>query len=177
MRPAHGSSAELRWWNGSTGRSVSSRRVAESVRRTRTTRPRGPRSKTWLITGTSSGLGRRLTERLLERGDRVAATLRDPSALDGLRAVHGDRLWVARLDAYDATSAGDTRRAIAGGAFPIPGDAAKVVDAMIASADAPEAPLRLALGPDTFEDVGRDLRARLDALEAQRDLAFSVAVD
>ena len=41
-------------------------------------------SKTWLITGTSTGLGRLLTERLLERGDRVAATLRRPGALDDL---------------------------------------------------------------------------------------------
>ena len=39
-------------------------------------------SKTWFITGTSSGLGRLLTEQLLARGDRVAATLRRPEALD-----------------------------------------------------------------------------------------------
>lgn len=57
---------------------------------------------TWFITGTSSGFGRLLTERLLERGDRVAATLRGPAALDDLRAAHGDRLWVARLDVTEA---------------------------------------------------------------------------
>ncbi|WP_408525529.1 hypothetical protein [Paraburkholderia fungorum] len=34
--------------------------------------------KSWFITGTSTGLGRVLTERLLARGDRVAATLGDP---------------------------------------------------------------------------------------------------
>jgi NAD(P)-dependent dehydrogenase (short-subunit alcohol dehydrogenase family) len=33
-------------------------------------------SKTWLITGASSGLGRLMTERLLARGDRVVATAR-----------------------------------------------------------------------------------------------------
>lgn len=33
---------------------------------------------TWFITGTSSGFGRMLTEHLLGRGDRVAATLRRP---------------------------------------------------------------------------------------------------
>jgi len=55
-------------------------------------------SKTWFITGTSSGLGRGLTEQLLARGDRVAATLRRPGALDDLRAEHGDRLWVGELD-------------------------------------------------------------------------------
>lgn len=37
--------------------------------------------KTWLITGTSAGLGRLMTERLLERGDRVVATLRRPGTL------------------------------------------------------------------------------------------------
>jgi NAD(P)-dependent dehydrogenase (short-subunit alcohol dehydrogenase family) len=59
-------------------------------------------SATWFITGTSSGFGRLLTETLLARGDRVAATLRKPEALDDLRAEHGDRLWVAQLDVTDA---------------------------------------------------------------------------
>lgn len=54
--------------------------------------------KTWFITGTSSGFGRILTEQLLQRGDRVAATLRRPEALDDLRAAGGDRLWTAQLD-------------------------------------------------------------------------------
>ncbi len=58
-------------------------------------------SRTWFITGTSSGLGRILTEALLARGDRVAATLRRPERLDALKARHGDRLWVAPLDVTD----------------------------------------------------------------------------
>ena len=59
-------------------------------------------SKTWFITGTSSGFGRLMTESLLARGDRVAATLRKVEALDDLKAQHGERLWVARLDVTDA---------------------------------------------------------------------------
>lgn len=55
-------------------------------------------ASTWFITGTSSGLGRILTEQLLARGDRVAATLRHPEALDDLR---GERLWVGALDVTD----------------------------------------------------------------------------
>ncbi|MCX4418474.1 hypothetical protein [Streptomyces mirabilis] len=51
--------------------------------------------RTWFITGTSSGFGRQMTELLLERGDRVAATLRNPVRLDDLAARHGDRLWRA----------------------------------------------------------------------------------
>ena len=58
-------------------------------------------TKTWLITGTSSGLGRVLTEYVLERGGRVAATLRDPSRLDELAERHEGRLWRGRLDVCD----------------------------------------------------------------------------
>lgn len=54
--------------------------------------------KTWFITGTSSGFGRALTEALLARGDRVAATLRRPAALDGLATRYGDLLWRAELE-------------------------------------------------------------------------------
>src|ERR1700693_55252 len=59
-------------------------------------------AKTWFITGTSSGFGRALTEKLLARGDRVAATLRKVNALDDLKAQYGNNLWVASLDVTDA---------------------------------------------------------------------------
>ena len=55
-------------------------------------------SKTWFITGASSGFGRELAELLLQRGDRVAATVRKPDALKDLAAQYGERLWVAILD-------------------------------------------------------------------------------
>ena len=54
--------------------------------------------KTWFITGASSGFGRELTELLLERGDRVAATVRKPEALQDLATRYGERLWVGILD-------------------------------------------------------------------------------
>ena len=58
-------------------------------------------AKRWLITGASSGIGRKLTELLLARGDRVAATLRRVGALTDLQVQYGDRLWVASLDVTD----------------------------------------------------------------------------
>ncbi|WP_458094182.1 SDR family oxidoreductase [Roseomonas sp. WA12] len=61
-------------------------------------------AKTWFITGTSSGFGRALTEMLLERGDRVAATLRRPGRLDDLKARHGDRLLPIILDVTDTAA-------------------------------------------------------------------------
>ncbi len=63
-------------------------------------------SYTWFITGASRGMGRELTEQALARGDRVAATLRTPSQLDDLVAVHGHRLWVRQLDVTDTMQMG-----------------------------------------------------------------------
>jgi NAD(P)-dependent dehydrogenase (short-subunit alcohol dehydrogenase family) len=58
-------------------------------------------TRAWFITGTSSGFGRALTEKLLARGDRVAATVRKTATLEHLNAQYGDRLWVAALDVTD----------------------------------------------------------------------------
>jgi NAD(P)-dependent dehydrogenase (short-subunit alcohol dehydrogenase family) len=60
--------------------------------------------KTWLVTGTSSGLGRLLAEQLLRRGDRVIATLRRDGPLDDLKKQHGDRLRVMTLDVTDTAA-------------------------------------------------------------------------
>jgi NAD(P)-dependent dehydrogenase (short-subunit alcohol dehydrogenase family) len=60
--------------------------------------------KTWFITGTSTGFGRDLTEQLLSRGDRVAATLRRPETLDVLAARHGEQLWIRQLDVTDTAA-------------------------------------------------------------------------
>ena len=58
-------------------------------------------ARTWFITGSSSGFGRQMTEILLARGDRVAATARRPNALSNLVDRYGDRIWTARLDVTD----------------------------------------------------------------------------
>jgi len=269
---------------------------------------------TWFITGTSTGFGRLLTEQLLARGDRVAATLRRPESLDELQEEHGDRLWTARLDVtdgeevrrvvdrafadlgtidvvvnnagygvfasveeasdeqiarvidtnllgsirvvraalphlrtqgsghivqvstaggqttypnfgyyhaskwgvegfaqtlaaevapfgivttivepgatptgfgagldrapvmaeYDATPAGDVRRALADGAFPLPNDPDKLAAAIIAHVDSGSTALRLPLGSDTYEDVRASLVTRLAEHDAAKETAYSV---
>lgn len=272
--------------------------------------------KTWFITGTSTGLGRLLTEKLLEQGHRVAATLRKPDALADLKARYGDRLWIATLDvtdtpqikavvnsafkdlghidvivnnaayalfcaaeeasdeqirhqidtniigsiqviraalphlraqgggrilqlssaggqttypnfsyyhttkwavegfcdtlakevtplnigvtiiepgahhtsfgtgmvtapvmeAYEHTPSGDVRRAVANNQFPINGDVNKTVQEIINCTDVTPAPLRLALGGDAYRDMRAALTARLEALDAQKDLALASEV-
>jgi NAD(P)-dependent dehydrogenase (short-subunit alcohol dehydrogenase family) len=57
--------------------------------------------RTWLITGVNSGFGRLMTEALLERGDRVAGTVRKLDTMDNLKTKYGDRLWLANLDMTD----------------------------------------------------------------------------
>jgi NAD(P)-dependent dehydrogenase (short-subunit alcohol dehydrogenase family) len=58
-------------------------------------------TRNWFITGTSSGFGRELTTLLLERGDRVAATLRKPEALQDLAARYPNQLLINVLDVTD----------------------------------------------------------------------------
>jgi NAD(P)-dependent dehydrogenase (short-subunit alcohol dehydrogenase family) len=62
-------------------------------------------SKTWFITGTSRGFGREWTAAALRRGDRVAATARDPGTLDDLTREHGDALLPLALDVTDRAAA------------------------------------------------------------------------
>ncbi|MCE4372050.1 SDR family oxidoreductase [Xanthomonas hortorum] len=61
-------------------------------------------SRTWLITGASSGFGRGLVETLLARGDRVAATVRRANALADLQTLHGEALHVFQLDLRDSAA-------------------------------------------------------------------------
>lgn len=274
-------------------------------------------TSTWFITGTSSGFGRQLTELLLERGDRVAATLRRPERLNDLANRYGDQLWVRDLDVtntdqlrevvdaafaelgridvvvnnaayalfgaaeevsddqirhqidtnvigsiqviraalphlraqgggrilqlsseggqitypnfslyhttkwaiegfveavaqevapfdieftivepgpaktnfggglvsplpmavYDNTPAGEVRRALAAGAFPVPGDPIKMVQAIIDSVDRSPAPGRLTLGSDAYAKIRAALTDRIAALDSQKDIALSTDTD
>ncbi|TCM47404.1 short-subunit dehydrogenase [Rhizobium sp. PP-F2F-G48] len=269
--------------------------------------------KTWLITGGSSGLGRIMTEKLLERGDRVVATVRRSDALDDLATRYGEHLRVLVLDVtdthavrsvvddaftsqvridvvvsnagyglfgaaedvsdaqierqiatnlvgsiqliraslphlraqsggrimqvsseggqvaypafglyhatkwgiegfieavaqevapfgidcvlvepgptatnfgegldqaeatevYDATPSGDMRRSVVTGSFAIKGDARLTVDAMIEAGDSEHPPLRLALGSTAYENIEAALIRRLEAIRAQKGIAFA----
>jgi NAD(P)-dependent dehydrogenase (short-subunit alcohol dehydrogenase family) len=58
-------------------------------------------AKTWFITGASRGFGREWTIAALDRGDSVAATVRNVSTLDDVVQKYGDRLLVLPLDVTD----------------------------------------------------------------------------
>lgn len=67
-------------------------------------------SKVWFITGAGRGFGRQFTEAALGRGDFVAATARDLSALGGLVAEFSDAILPLELDVRDRD---DVNRAVA----------------------------------------------------------------
>ena len=59
----------------------------------------------WLITGSSRGLGRALSEAVLAAGHRLVATARDPSQLSALVAAHGEAVRAVALDVTDPVGA------------------------------------------------------------------------
>jgi NAD(P)-dependent dehydrogenase (short-subunit alcohol dehydrogenase family) len=61
--------------------------------------------KTWLITGSSRGLGRELANAVLERGENLVATARRPADLDELVAKYGDQVRAVALDVTDSAAA------------------------------------------------------------------------
>ena len=57
--------------------------------------------KTWVITGCSSGFGRRLALAAARRGDQVVATARDVNAIEDMAEPFGGRMITLPLDVTD----------------------------------------------------------------------------
>ena len=60
--------------------------------------------KVWLITGSSTGLGRALAQAVLERGYHLVATARQPEQLKELNDRYPDRVTTIALDVTNAQS-------------------------------------------------------------------------
>jgi len=54
--------------------------------------------RVWFITGASRGFGRIWTEAALQRGDKVAATARNPESISDLNLKYGDKVLTLKLD-------------------------------------------------------------------------------
>ena len=60
-------------------------------------------ARVWLITGTSSGMGRALVKSALDRNDKVIATARVLEQIQGLRSfADQSRLYLMQLDVTDS---------------------------------------------------------------------------
>lgn len=89
----------------------------------------------------------------------------------------GKNLVIAKpIDAYESGPVGQARAFFASGTYRAPGDSKKTARAIIATLEQDPAPLRLATGTDAYQAMRRGLVERLEALEAQRDLAASTDV-
>lgn len=62
-------------------------------------------TKTWLVTGSASGLGRSIAETILSNGDRLVATARRTDLLADLQKRYGDQIAVAVLDVTNGAAA------------------------------------------------------------------------
>ncbi|MFF8593871.1 SDR family oxidoreductase [Streptomyces sp. NPDC015220] len=101
----------------------------------------------------------------------IGVTIVEPgSAGTGFR-TGGARL-AEPLAAYDGTPAAMVRR-IKDPSLPSVGDVDKMVAAMIASVDRPDAPRRLALGSDSYRYMHDALTSRVAELENGKETAFS----
>jgi NAD(P)-dependent dehydrogenase (short-subunit alcohol dehydrogenase family) len=78
---------------------------------------------------------------------------------------------------YEDTPAGTVRRLVNARTFPIKGDAARTVDAMIRTIDSPQMPRRLPLGSSAWDNIASALNERQQALASQREIAYSADVD
>ena len=58
-------------------------------------------SKIWFITGAARGFGRLWAEGALARGDKVAASVRNPDSIADLVSAYGDRVLPMRVDVTD----------------------------------------------------------------------------
>jgi NAD(P)-dependent dehydrogenase (short-subunit alcohol dehydrogenase family) len=61
-------------------------------------------TRTWLVTGSSRGLGRALSTAVLEAGDTLVATARDPRHLSALSDRFGERVRTMALDVTDGAA-------------------------------------------------------------------------
>jgi NAD(P)-dependent dehydrogenase (short-subunit alcohol dehydrogenase family) len=102
----------------------------------------------------------------------IGCTLVEPG---GARTAfrYGGAHLAARIAAYDRSPASHARRMLEARTAVPPGDPVRMVERMIASVDELPAPRRLVLGRDAWQAMRTQLRARLDALEAQEALAAS----
>jgi NAD(P)-dependent dehydrogenase (short-subunit alcohol dehydrogenase family) len=60
--------------------------------------------KVWLVTGSASGLRRRIAEAVLASGDRLVATARNPRPPEDMVEKYGDQVPTAPLDVADIVS-------------------------------------------------------------------------
>lgn len=55
-------------------------------------------SRVWLITGSSSGFGRAIAQAVLDRGEKVVVTARNPQQVEDIQTKHPDRALAVQLD-------------------------------------------------------------------------------
>ena len=107
-------------------------------------------------------------------GFGIGATLVEPGTI---RTDFGSSgVLSPALEAYREGPVGMLRQMAAAG-YAAPGDPAKMARAIVDTFEARQAPARLALGPDVYGYISTALLARLQQLEALKDVTMSTNCD
>src|SRR5712664_3275576 len=125
-------------------------------------------ARTWLITGSSRGLGRELVQVVLDDGDNAVAAARRPEQLDDLLARYGARIRPVALDVTDPVAAHEAVQTSVdefGGLDVVVNNAGYATSAAIE--DLPDDEFRDQLETNLF-GVVNVTRAALPVLRAQR---------
>jgi NAD(P)-dependent dehydrogenase (short-subunit alcohol dehydrogenase family) len=125
---------------------------------------------TWLITGCSTGLGRELATTVLEHGESVVLTARNPAAIEDLAKSYPDTSLALTLDVTDhaqRSAAVDSALERFGGIDVLVNNAApaRAAEAILAAVRSPTPPRLLVLGPDAlgwFDHSVEELSADVD---------------
>src|SRR5690349_18358414 len=65
-------------------------------------------SSTWFITVINRGLGRSIAEEVMQRGGKVAGTVRNLAHADELKKQYPGQLWIGGLDLSDLANIATT---------------------------------------------------------------------
>jgi len=100
----------------------------------------------------------------------IGVTIVEPGGARTGFSAHGLQ-WGPPLEAYDGTSIRMVRAMLQGSDYRASGDPVRMAEAMIASVDQTNAPIRLILGSDAQASIDQALQARLADVQAQAQSA------
>ena len=122
----------------------------------------------WGIEGFFDALAQEVT------GFDIGVTIVEPGTIRTGFGTSG--VLSPELDAYRGGPVGMLRQMAASG-YTAPGDPVKMAKAIVDTFEVPVAPPRLALGPDAYGYIKTALTARLEQLEAYKDITMATDCD
>lgn len=124
----------------------------------------------WGIEGFCEALSREMCSH------NIQVMIVEPGCTETNLAKHA-QVVAPKIECYQRGTVGQYMKLVEMGRFPNVNDPQKVVLQIIHAVQTPVMPLRLVLGADAYKNIERALKTRLNALEAQHEIAYATAWD